>query len=61
MLGVRIRIRLLAEKEEQIGDGIERIADFVRDGGSEASDLTQTIAGTQRLFGLAALRNIAKD
>ena len=52
---------LVPQQEEQVGDGIERVADFVGDGGGHSSGLGQAIAGAQRLFGLAALGDVAED
>ena len=61
MVGFGVRVGFVPQQKNQVRDGIERIADFVGDGRSQSSRLGQTIAGAQRLLGLAALGHVAKD
>src|SRR5271166_578800 len=60
MLRFRIRVRLMSQEEQKVRDGIEWVANFVRNGGGQASGLPETVAGTERLLGLAPLGDVAE-
>ncbi len=54
-------IDFLPQEIKQVGDGVERVADLVGDGGGQSSCLSKAVAGLQDLLGLAALGHIAED
>src|SRR5271166_5709885 len=60
MLRLGVRVRLMPQEEQKVGDRVQWIANFVRNGGRQASGLPETVAGTERLFGLAPLGDVAE-
>src|SRR5579875_1593602 len=50
-----------AGQEDEVGDGLERIIDFVSDGGGQASYGGQPLAGSQRALGALLLGDVMGD
>ena len=56
-----IQIGGVARDVQQVGDGLERVVDFMRDGSGQAADCCKFFILEKRVLGEATLRNVEGD